>query len=560
MELESAWAVPLEDPDKEVGTYVDALGVEHTETLLPMPDRSMRAKGPAAASMSRLAAHTGTTQWATKGNEVEALPFDNDVVRATQGYAQIARMRTEDLVRDNRQNTQDAPKHESAEVGRDGLYNGLNPTFQARPNLPATRRGVQSHTVVGAEHMSRFSRAPVRGAAPHVRKAGAVEAEEVGARKAVDDRRAVSSAVPLFSNGAYGTLPPASRAADVTPQAAALPVHNTSRRAPAVMPQAHAIAGSDAERAPRERPHVYVADSRNDVRRTDDARGGTRSDEATGPRPDAVLGTTDSTTTVAPRPLSFDQTAALAADAVLGTQDSQHTRDAPMVQMDFSAAAATAAVDVGQWAMGPVRGRAPVHTDAERARALDAAAHPTLRSDAAVVQRVVHDRTDSERAALEAAHARPLRADRSSVPVALPTYTERAALAAARVLGSNDAVDVGNEARPQSMAATWAARMRSLTSRSTRDAGIAARTGNTVQIVQAAPQPGHLPRALRDDGTVQQRAAPLATGPLQVSTTSRLPPNSRDYGRETPTRMMAPTYACVRGPAAAVQQRGTRVG
>ena len=555
-ELDELWGVP-EDVEGERETFEDATGSEQTEVLQPIPPPMMVEKGLSAANTQKLSMHTGGQRWASKGNEMPAKPFDDDMQRPVSLFANVTKQRSRVQIDLNRRGTQATSERDDA-VKRSDMYNGLNESIPRRAKLLIpTRRGTQPLNVIGAERNMGTQKSIEPQVTPTL-KTGMHERDEKDSRGRLA-KIFVPTLERIFNLSSRGgnveRQMPSSRAADVTPAAAKRPDHHLNRQQRVEVPVSDRVTDNASQRKTAMRSDVSLS-SFNDVQ-------GAGKGMVTGDtqhrmlHPDAVIGKWDSQTNPTPRPLTFEERAAIAAMVVLGTSDSTKAPSSTNVQLEWKERPLDAN-PVPTRRLGPIADQPTRATyESEYTRALHAARARDATSDSVFVERIVADNLEQQ-AALAVASARGMRNDgiHGRDPFTNPMYSTRSAISGDRVIGGDASLDITGMTREQRERHMLLSARPAAESRTNSDRTVDARRGNKQNMgPEVYTGSAKHARSLGDDGTLLQRPKPLHTGAQLTRAVPNIP-SSNANGRETPTRFGGgAVYHGVNAPISNLQER-----
>lgn len=550
------WATREEDTFE---TFTDALGNERRERVpsLPLPD--LVDRGAAASNGHKLDMFTTGPARPSKGGEVEATPMDPDAQQrkdAVGAYAADWKRRSNVQVDLNRRGLQ--ARAASDVERRDDLYDGNNvkerDAFVKR--LQPTRRSTSLFTTFRERHDPHAVQTALAPEVEEARRAGLWKRRDAGGGEGV---------APSLSKPARERESDAVHMGGVHGSADAAALADAGRAATVAHPRARSLAvlGADASvasAAPRASAHVAKASLGADVTLgTADSVRAARTVAGTAPEdhraalaPDAVLGVQDALSVDAgDRVTHAPSTYYLHASRQLGSRDSQRA--------DAARASASARPDVSLPGTAPealehvhradgARGRVVAYEE-ERRRVLDAHRARDLASDAATVERLVHDGLE-RKAALASARARANAADAHDVSDAVRASMRDVAPASraarARPLAPDAVVpDVrGGHAESDARVAahTVPERVGSRTVLALR----AALQSLTASLPAAAPVGAAVARSSAREGELASHA-PLATG--AAAPRRPVPPV---LAREDSLAVAAPRRGALRGAAASL--------
>lgn len=399
MDLDEAWASDALAEGEEREVYTDALGVETSETLAPIPPPSLREGGSTSVNRHRLEQHTGQGAQPSKNGEALEGVFDLDRRRPASHLNERAHDRIRTVVSRNLKGAQPASEREEFQ-SRGDVYHGYNIHDAALSRQPkihtVTNRATQQWLQYGTEFRGEDHRV-IHAQPTTAMKAGAHE----GDRTTTQARRAATSEPVLAAQhthtGGSETL------ASQTPGQARLlrdgGAAGPHRRPEASLRDTHPhlpvrnLKTDAVTNGPRSVGHVAFH-GQDDVKRSDAHRIDRSPYQHSTLLTPGAVGSADAMRTALPPPraLRFAEAAALAAHRV-GSNDSTQSRDAPVMHHEAMQRTATAQV-------APARrndARVPLPSTADeqvRARSLAARRGRDAHADSHTVVRYVPNTSD----------------------------------------------------------------------------------------------------------------------------------------------------------------------
>lgn len=540
-QMDELWSVTDED-DGDVSEYQDAFGDTQAERMQPIPPRDMREHG-LSASAHRLAVHTGEKRWASKGGDVPATDnFDTDLAnRAGDLFSAASRVNFAPRVSLKRDGMQDAPERE--DEGRNDLYHGFNErlTRQMKTLIP-TRRGTTPLDVVGYEKRDSIVTAPpTQAQVTEVIRAGAHEptSHRVGVANGVMRGSVATSDVHMGAQGISAMRPTGTMTGSNDAIAWQPELHEGTRRG-------EGDTGDVANRVTRlkgQEAAAHRADaplSRYDST-TSMARGSTVVvHERRAQTSDVIVGNADSTSTLAPRRLTFDQVAAqVSARVAVGVRDSTSNIGWDVKRTGNVHSAPTKPGDVTMRRSGPVEARtgAPRFHDSEYTRALSGVRARDRSGDSRRIERVVAN-VVHENALVAADTARRFR-ENGEMRTRDATRTHNTVVGRAMDAMRRMVVDRTEFRDPTTASSAQTGLQRPLVARHalSKHEDVIGRTGPETQMYVQDPVYGTVERRWGNDGTVSASHVPVSTGISKNAASSSISDRGGMGVRSTETPM-----------------------
>lgn len=554
-----------QDATVEFESFTDEFGETISELKAPIPQRSLRDRGPSEYNSRQLDRHTGGHFWATKGGDVQSdTPFDTDLFRPVEQFVSDHRARSAVQLNLNRNDTQHETLREDFNPRDSSLYSGYNPILKkSMRHFVTTRRAEQQLSVVGNERRH-DTRAAIPSDHEDPLRAGLYRKkndENRGRVSHLDERAGRTTQLEMGEWSGLKSLIPNDR---VTSQSTRELIRGDAALSQYDSTLSNMTNRMTSQNRPwgqtKERSHVTLSahDSQPgiDSRATRNQRHRRSLDTE-----ETFLGSYDSTASRDPQRSTFSDAARIAADMVIGVKDSRVTSDVALIATHTVPLRAMASDVVPTKRVGSVTGREGWHDYTnEHKRVLESERGRDSASDSQHVERVVADQMERCRG-VAAEHARRLRND----PVVGRVGPGRSIYEAPPVpndevhLGGSDATRLEQERRDRierHARPSDATHSRPWNSSSTIPVVPVARDSTDVTLppVMAKPQ-----RRWRDGGSVSQRQQPLSAGPVRPLVTNGM--SDAVPRRDSVGSMGRPVHFHIRSdtPAVYLSQESIRV-